>query len=596
MTDTGSLKWLNARLRLSLGDYLGSYELLLGELEGKGFSRRLAEKDPLLWSDTPEAVAMIPNALGWYDVPAEMYKVIGELEAFAAEVKEAGFVKVVLLGMGGSSLAPIVLAETFGAADGLTPASGGYPELIVLDSTDPAAIKRVAEDIDPAKTLFIVASKSGTTVEPLSFFEYFHDIVSKVKGASAGENFIAITDPGSYLAELSKEKGFRRVFLNRADIGGRYSVLSYFGLVPAALLGIDLERLFQSITRMVEASTVEGDEKENPAVQLGAALGALALKGRDKVTFIGSEGLESFGLWIEQLIAESTGKEGKGIVPITGEAVPGPKDLATTPEYGGDRVFVYSYLKNAQSERFLVDALREAGEPVIEIELDDIYELGGEFFRWEVATAVAGAVLGINPFDQPNVEEAKLMAKACLEKMANGGGKGPKAEGLPGKGFTLSFGTHTAARIGKCSDLEAAIAGFSGLISEGFYLGILPYFDPADKIMQGPLTHIRKVVGEKCAVATQFGYGPRYLHSTGQLHKGGGAKAAFIIITHARGARSDDVEIPGKPYTFWDLECSQAMGDMAALDSNGRAVMHIELASVKAASLKEFCKLLESNL
>ncbi len=589
MTDTGSLKWLNARLRLSLGDYLGSYELLLDEFEAKGFSRRLAGKDPLLWSDTSEAVAMIPNALGWYDVPAEMYKVIGELDAFASEVKEAGFANVVLLGMGGSSLAPIVLSETFGAA-------AGYPELIVLDSTDPAAIKRIVEDIDPAKTLFIVASKSGTTVEPLSFFEYFHDIVYKVKGAGAGDNFISITDPGSYLAELSKEKGFRRVFLNRSDIGGRYSVLSYFGLVPAALLGIDLKRLFQSITRMVEASTVAGDEKENPSVQLGVALGALALKGRDKVTFIGSEGLESFGLWIEQLIAESTGKEGKGIVPITGEAVPDSKDVASTPEYGDDRVFVYSYLKSSQSERFLVDALREAGQPVIEIELDDIYELGGEFFRWEVATAAAGAALEINPFDQPNVEEAKLMAKACLEKMGSGGGSGPKAEGLPGKGFTLSFGVHTSSRLGKCSDLEAAIGGFSGLINKGFYLGILPYFDPADKMMQGPLAQIRKVVGEKCAVATQFGYGPRYLHSTGQLHKGGGGKAAFIIITHARGARSDDVEIPGKPYTFWDLEYSQAMGDMAALDLNGRAVMHIELASVKAASLKELCRLLEANL
>jgi len=597
MTDTGSLKWLNARLRLSLGEHLGSYELLLGELEAMNFSRRLAEKDPLLWSDSPEAVAMIPNALGWYDVPPEMKACIGELTAFATEVKYAGFSSVVLLGMGGSSLAPIVLSETFGSVGGLSSASGGYPELIVLDSTDPAAVKRVAEDIDPAKTLFIVASKSGTTVEPLSFFEYFHDIVSKVKGASAGENFISITDPGSYLAELSKDKGFRRVFLNRADIGGRYSVLSYFGLVPAALIGIDLERLFRSIMHMLEASTVAGDELENPSVQLGAALGALALKGRDKVTFIGSAGLESFGLWIEQLIAESTGKEGKGIVPITGEAVPDPKDLAATPEYGDDRVFVYTYLKSTQSERFLVDALREAGQPVIEIELDDIYELGGEFFRWEVATAVAGAALGINPFDQPNVEEAKLMAKACLEKMASGGGNGTKAEGLlPSKGFTLSFGIHTAGRIGKCSDLEAAIYGFSGLINEGFYVGILPYFDPADKMMQGPLTQIRKVVGEKCAVATQFGYGPRYLHSTGQLHKGGGSKAAFIIITHARGARSDDVEIPGKPYTFWDLEYSQAMGDKAALDLNGRAVMHIELASVKAASLKEFCKLLKSNL
>ncbi|VAW37213.1 Glucose-6-phosphate isomerase [hydrothermal vent metagenome] len=589
MIETGSQRPVNARLILSLGDLRGSYELLLDELEGKGFSRRLREKDPLLWSDTSEAAELIPNALGWYDVPAEMQAEIGELEAFASEIKDAGFTRVVLLGMGGSSLAPIVLSETFGSAE-------GYPELIILDSTDPAAIKRVAAEIDPAKSLFIVASKSGTTVEPLSFFEYFYNIVSKVKGRDAGRNFIGITDPGSYLEGLSKEKGFRRVFLNRADIGGRYSVLSYFGLVPAALIGIDLERLFSSVASMVEASTKDGAERENPAVQLGAALGALALKGRDKVTFIGSEGLESFGLWIEQLIAESTGKEGKGIVPVTGEAVPGPQEAAAAPAYGEDRVFVYTYLKSAQSARFLVDALRDAGEPVIEIELGDKYDLGGEFYRWEVATAVAGAALGINPFDQPNVEEAKLLAKACLEKMGGGNDEGAKAEGLPGKGFTLSFGAETGKKIGRPDDIGAAIRGFSGLIGGGFYVGVLPYFDPSDKMLEGPLTCIREVVGRRCAVATQFGYGPRYLHSTGQLHKGGGGKAAFIIITHARGAKSDDAEVPGKPYSFWDLEFSQAMGDMAALDAKGRAVMHIELAGVKASSLKEFCKLLETNL
>ncbi|VAV82884.1 Glucose-6-phosphate isomerase [hydrothermal vent metagenome] len=589
MTDTGTLI-------LSLGDYRDAYELLLGELKGQRFSERLRAKDALLWSDKPGAIELIPNALGWYDVPSDMTKELEGLASFASEIKDAGFLHVVLCGMGGSSLAPIVLNETFGSAEGLSPASGGFPELIVLDSTDPAAIKRVASSIDPLKTLFIVASKSGNTVEPLSFYEYFYSLVSEVKGADAGRNFISITDPGSFLESLSKEKGFRRVFLNRADIGGRYSVLSYFGLVPAALIGIDLNKLFRSITAMVGASTVDGAEQSNPAVQLGAALAALALKGRDKITFIGSEGLESFGLWIEQLIAESTGKEGKGIVPITGEAVPEPKDAATTPAYGDDRVFVYTYLKSAQSGRFLVDALRDAGEPVIEIELGDKYDLGGEFYRWEIATAVAGAALEINPFDQPNVEEAKLMAKACLEKMGSGNGGGADAEGLPGKGFTLSFGEETRKRLGKTDDISAAIKGFSGLIGSGFYVGVLPYFDPSDKMLEGPLSGIREVVGRRCAVATQFGYGPRYLHSTGQLHKGGGSKAAFIIITHARGSKSDDAVVPGKPYTFWDLEFSQAMGDMAALDANGRAVMHIELASVKAASLKEFCKLLEINL
>ncbi len=589
MIETVSQRPVNARLILSLGDYREWYELFLGELEAREFSRRLRAKDPLLWSESSGAAELIPDALGWYDVPAEMQAVIGELEAFASEVKDAGFTRVVLLGMGGSSLAPIVLSKTFGSAE-------GYPELIVLDSTDPAAVKRVAEEIDPAKSLFIVASKSGTTVEPLSFFEFFYDIVSKLKGADAGGNFIAITDPGSYLEGLSKEKGFRRVFLNRADIGGRYSVLSYFGLVPAALTGIDLERLLYSATAMVEASTVEGAERENPAVQLGAALGAVALKGRDKVTFIGSEGLESFGLWIEQLIAESTGKEGKGMVPITGEAEPEPDDAATAPAYGEDRVFVYTYLKSAQSGRFLVDALKDAGEPVIEIELGDKYDLGGEFYRWEIATAVVGSALEINPFDQPNVEEAKLLAKACLENMGGDNGAAAEAEGLQGKGFTLSFGQETQKRLVKTGDINSAIKGFAGLIGGGFYVGVLPYFDPSDKMLEGPLQCIREVVGRRCAVATQFGYGPRYLHSTGQLHKGGGGKAAFIIITHARGAKSDDARVPGKSYSFWDLEFSQAMGDMAALDANGRAVMHIELAGVKAASLKEFCKLLENNL
>jgi glucose-6-phosphate isomerase len=602
-------------LILSLGDYRGDYEQLLGELEEKRFSERLRSKDPLLWSDKASAIEMIPNALGWYGVPSDMQVELDDLAAFATEVKDAGFLHVVLCGMGGSSLAPIVLNETFGSsggtapvaegtapvADGTAPASGGFPELIVLDSTDPGAVKRVASSIDPLKTLFIIASKSGSTVEPLSFYEFFYDLVSKAKGEAAGANFISITDPGSFLEGMSKEKGFRRVFLNRADIGGRYSVLSYFGLVPAALIGMDLKRFFCSVKGMVKVSATEGGERENPAVQLGAALGALALKGRDKVTFIASEGLESLGLWIEQLIAESTGKEGKGLVPISNEAVPIAEEVADAAHYGKDRVFVYTYLKSAQSERFLVDALKKAGEPVIEIELVDAYELGGEFYRWEIATAAIGVALGINPFDQPNVEEAKLEAKACLEEMSSGGGNGGNGggvatEGLAGKGFTVSFGDKTKKMLDKTDDIEGAIKGFADLISAGYYVGVLPYFNPFNKMLETPLVHIRKTVGDALGVATQFGYGPRYLHSTGQLHKGGGDKAAFIIITHARGAKDDDAVIPGKPYTFWDLERSQAKGDCNALDANGRAVMYVELASVKAASLKEFCKLLAANL
>ncbi len=487
-------------------------------------TRRIWAHDPTVWTDDP-STPEIRDRLGWLTVGKAMAQQVKALTAFADEVR-AGFDRVVLCGMGGSSLAPEVLWRTFGAAP-------KYPSLHVLDSTDPDAVRQ-AERSDLAKTLFIISSKSGTTQESDSFFRYFWE-----RSGGRGQQFVAITDPGTPLERLAGERGFRRVFLNPSDIGGRYSALSYFGLVPAALIGIDVETLLHRAHRMAEACAACVPTLENPAAWLGAILGEAALAGRDKATFVLSPAIASFGLWAEQLIAESTGKEGKGVLPVADEPLGGPE------VYGADRIFVSMALAGddvAETEARL-SALEAAGHPVVHLRLDDRYDLGQEFFRWEFATAVAGAVLRINPFDQPNVAESKANTKTVLAKKT------------------------APSPAASAAELER----FLGDIKSGDYLAIMAYLPPTPE-NDRRLASIRLRLRDRLKVATTLGYGPRFLHSTGQLHKGGRPVGHFLQIT---GRSEKDLPIPGESFGFARLEAAQAEGDLLALRSRGRPAIRV---------------------
>lgn len=487
--------------------------------------KRIWARDPTVWKDDPDTPE-IRDRLGWLTVGEAMAQQVKALTVFADEVR-AEFSRVVLCGMGGSSLAPEVVWRTFGAAP-------GHPSLLVLDSTDPRAVRQATEG-DLAKTLFIISSKSGTTQESDSFFRYFWE-----RTGGRGSQFIAITDPGTPLEQLARERGFRRTFLNQADIGGRYSALSFFGLVPAALIGVDVDTLLHRAHRMAEACAACVPPLENPAARLGALLGEAALAGRDKVTFVLSPGIASFGLWAEQLIAESTGKEGKGILPVAGEPL-GPPEV-----YGEDRVFVSLVLAgeaDTGTETRLAE-LEQAGHPVVHVKLDDRSDLGQEFFRWEFATAVAGAVLRINPFDQPNVAESKANTKAVLAK---GSAPSPAAS-------------------------KAELQEFLAAIKPGDYLAIMAYLPPTPE-NDRQLAAIRLRLRDRLKVATTLGYGPRFLHSTGQLHKGGPPVGHFLQITERV---VDDLPIPGEAFGFGQLEAAQAEGDLVALRARGRPAIRVD--------------------
>ncbi len=577
------------------------------EMEDMNFIYRLERKDPLLWKASEEHKAIIRNSLGWIDVPELMLGRAGELTEFARSVRDDGVTHVVVLGMGGSSLAPLVFKETFmGCSE-----TDGFPELLVLDSTDPGTVSAVASKINLLTTLFIVASKSGTTIEPMSFFAYFYDLLKEQKGENAGENFIAITDPGTRLEALATEKGFRKTFLNPPDIGGRFSALSYFGLVPAALMGVDIEKLLQAaITTKAECLPKGGGGEEgNPAFMLGASLGSLAYCGKNKLTFLLNGQISAFGLWLEQLIAESTGKEGRGLVPISGEP------LLPIEDYGFDRVFVRIALAGEQNAEMdeRCAALERTGHTVFRYDLEDRYELAGEFYRWELATAICGAVLGINPFDQPDVEDAKVRARQCLNGGGRGGGDGDKdgelikAAHYECDAFSITFGRGTFESLGLASVngaekeneiIPKILKSFFSPVSAvafgegggkgggGGYACVLAYLNSEDALVSAALKSLRACLGDVFKVATQFGYGPRYLHSTGQLHKGGPEGGIFLILVTDERARGD-VAIPGSDFSFAGLEMAQALGDMSALDANGRSVALVRLKSPVSASLGE---------
>ncbi len=520
-------------LSASLGAYQQAYEAALQQLTASGFVRRLLEKDPTLWHGDQAAIA---NRLGWLTVPQTMRGRLPELTAFAADVRQTGFERVVLLGMGGSSLAPEVMSGTFGRA-------AGYPSLLLLDTTDPATIANAERSLDLQRTLFVVSSKSGATTETASLQRHFAD-----KCPRPHANFIAITDPGTPLADQAKADGFRRVFLNPPDVGGRFSALSYFGLVPAAATGIDVSRLLNSAD-VTDVRT---------AVELGAMLGSLTLAGRDKVTFVATPSLRGFGAWAEQLLAESTGKFGKGIVPVDGEPIGAPG------VYGDDRVFVYLRLDGESGPEAELRALEAAGNPLITITLADRYDLGGELLRWEIATAAAGAVLGINPFDEPNVAEAKERTGEILRQGA-------------ADGRTRAAGVAEVSAL-----LESA--------RPGDYIAVLAYA-PRTSEHDHLLTRLRVAVRDRTRLATSVGYGPRYLHSTGQLFKGGPGTGIFLQMV---ADDAIDLPIPGATYTFGALKRAQALGDLQALESRGRRVLRVDLGTDATGGLERLVGALEA--
>ena len=506
------------------------------------FACRMWRRDPTLWAeeDTPE----ITNRLGWLNLPESMQEQAEEITAFADSVKDA-FDDVVVLGMGGSSLAPDVFGKVFDAAD-------GYPDLTVLDSTHPDAVTALADDLALERTLFVVASKSGTTTETLSFFRYFWDRVSGVTD-TPGDHFVANTDPGSDLVALGEERGFRAVFRAPPDVGGRYSALTPFGLVPAALMGIDLQRLLDRAWAAEAGSDFCVEAPNNAGLELGAALGELATAGRDKVTFVTSPSLEAFPAWQEQLIAESTGKDDTGIVPVDGEPLAGPK------AYGDDRIFVYFYLDGEQDRATIgkLDALEEAGHPVISIRLDDRYDLAREMYRWEMGVAAAGAILGIHPFNQPNVEAAKRLATEAMNAEDGAGGN------VGGQTRTI-VADDTGA-------LQQAVGDWLGAADETSYLGVQAYLAPTAAAEEA-LRTLQETLRDRTGLATTLGYGPRFLHSTGQLHKGGPPNGLFLQLVDTP---SDEVSVPETDYTFTELIAAQATGDYQALQEADRTVLRV---------------------
>ncbi len=578
------------QVTFSLGGHHGAVQKAVNDLAARSAGTRLWEKDPSLWSRDATVQAQISNSLGWLSVIDLMKEKAGEIISFADEIREAGYKDVVLLGMGGSSLAPEVLRRTLESSV----SNSKSPKLTVLDSTDPCAVLRITEAINPATTLFLFSSKSGNTIEPLSLFNYFYDLVSKTAEAPAGRNFIAITDPGSPLVSLAEKFKFRRIFLNPSDIGGRYSALSYFGLVPTALAGIDIRPLIEEASLMASECGPELNEISNSAFVLGAALSALTKLGLNKLTFFISDEFASLGLWLEQLIAESTGKNGVGIVPIAGES---PGD---TRSYSVDRVFVHigrSFVEEHHLE--FLHYIQELGHPLISICIDDPSQVAGEFLRWEIATAISGIGLGINPFDQPDVESAKQNAKSMLLDASDGmrlrSGRVFKDDETKVRLYfdndnleKLSLPAHLADDV---AGMKASLKAFLGLLGKGDYVGLLAYFDDGDVELSESFSSIRGIIRGNLGVATQFGFGPRYLHSTGQLHKGGDDSGLFFIFFHSKSTGGKFL-IPGTSYSFLDLESSQALGDLGALQTKRRRVALINLDLPFDESLRFFQKVL----
>lgn len=557
----------------SLHGYQSMVDKALAEWYEKEILSRIWRHDHTVWKPDPGEIS---NRLGWLHSPEAMLKNLPEIHAFVNEVKNDGFTQALLLGMGGSSLAPEVFRSTFGVR-------AGYLDLAVLDSTDPGAVLGHETRLDLTKTLFIVSTKSGGTVETLSFYKYFYNRVKRAVGeAQTGRHFVGITDAGSGLVDIARQHNFRKTFLNDPNIGGRYSALSYFGLVPAALLGVDLQRLLERASGLAGQckTTVDGD---NPGAWLGTILGELAVAGRDKLTLIASPSVSPFGAWVEQLIAESTGKEGRGILPVDGE------ELSLPEVYGDDRLFVLLRLERDDRQDGQVTVLKRAGHPVVHIALSDLYDLGGEFFRWEMATVIAGWRLGINPFDQPDVESAKVQARNMVAAFQREG-RLPELEAtLEEDGLKVYANFPAANPEGALNQFLSQANSSENLRCGRSYVAIQAYLTSSPEI-DAALNSLRLRIRDRFKLAATLGYGPRFLHSTGQLHKGDAGNGLFVQIT---ADSATDVDIPDQAgedassMTFGVLKMAQALGDRQALLENGRKVIRFHLSKDVMAGLKQ---------
>ncbi|MCP4681359.1 MAG: glucose-6-phosphate isomerase [Desulfobacterales bacterium] len=565
----------------SLGPYQSAVVNALVEIRDEQIIRRIWDHDHTVWKPDPDEIT---NRLGWLHIPEKMIEMLPDIISLAQELRDEGYTHALLMGMGGSSLAPEVFRFTFGVRK-------GFLDLSVLDSTDPGAISEFSERLNPAKTIFIVSTKSGGTVETISFFKYFYNwTLEAMDGQKAGEHFIAITDPGSGLEMLARELNFRKIFLNDPDIGGRYSALSCFGLVPAVLMGVDVNTLLDRAVTMIgnnKPCDPPFEKGNNPGAWLGAVLGELAAKGRDKLTLLLSPAISYFGSWIEQLVAESSGKEGKGILPVHGEA------LLSPDSYAGDRLFVYVRIKGDGTYDQDVQYLMKAGHPVVRIDLQDLYDLGGEFFRWEMATAVTGYRLGINPFDQPDVEAAKVGAREMLVSYQENGK-------LPEPVPTLKNDDISVFSDLEIDSPEHALKSFlnqarlgDGENTRRSYVALQAYLKPSSELDE-VLDLMRRKIRINLKVATTVGYGPRFLHSTGQLHKGDGGHGLFIQLT---GEISQDVDIPQEAgetasISFGTLKMAQALGDCRALLDAHRKVIRFHFGKDVKAGLKRLVEAL----
>jgi len=552
-------------MKIVLNHYEEVVNRTISKIESENIIERTWKKDHTVWRDDPTEIS---NRLGWLnciDVTSRSFK---EINSFVDEVRAEGFTHALLMGMGGSSLTPEVFRLTFGVKK-------GYLDLAVLDSTHPEAIKEFSKKLDAEKTLFIVSTKSGGTVETISFMKYFYtEAVKKLGKEKAGNHFVAITDPGSGLEAMAEDLSFRKIFLNDPDIGGRFSALSLFGAVPAALVGVDLNKFFAKAEKMVNECKLQ-DVYKNSGAMIGVIIGTLANEGVDKLTILSSSQIKYFGAWLEQLIAESTGKDGRGILPVDLEPI------SSIENFSRDRVFVHFKLESDSSNDVTIEAIKEAGFPFIELTLNDVYDLAGEFFRWEFATAIAGNVLSVQPFDQPNVESAKVVAREMMKEYQQ---KGELPKLLP----SLEMDNIKVFGDLLSKNISEAINTFVARAEKGkSYISIQAYLKPDDKTWHALQYFRSQIINEYQATVT-LGYGPRFLHSTGQLHKGDGGNGLFIQLV-AVGA--EDLPIPDNAgdekseITFGTLINAQSLGDRQALIDNGREVLRLELVGNAVESI-----------
>jgi transaldolase/glucose-6-phosphate isomerase len=586
-TKRSSTPKVNAQSASLPADLDAAVKKNLNNWRASGKVRRLWQHDASLWTNDDEA-----KWLGWLDITDQQIADIAKLKALADEVKSAGFSDILLLGMGGSSLCPEVLSLTY-------PQTPGFPRLHILDSTDPAQIRSVEKKVNFAKTLFIVSSKSGSTLEPNIYKQYFFERVQQTIGADkAGSHFIAITDPGSKMQLVAERDHFRHIFYGLPSIGGRYSALSNFGMVPAAAMGLDIDKFLQRTKEMVEASQPATPVEQNPGAMLGLILGTAAKLGRDKITLITSPGISDLGAWLEQLIAESTGKLGKGIIPVDRET------LAAPDVYGNDRIFAYLHLEGASdpAQDAKVAAIEKAGQPVVRIAVSDTYSLGQEFFRWEIATAVAGSIIGINAFNQPDVEASKIVTKQLTSEYETKGALPAEKPIVEEAGFKLFTDERNAADLakditkaaGSSSDgaLKNYLRAHLARLGAGDYFALLAYVE-MNAEHESLLQDLRLAVRDRKHVATVLGFGPRFLHSTGQAYKGGPNSGVFLQVTCDD---AQDLPVPGQKYTFGIVKAAQARGDFQVLADRKRRALRVHLGSDVKAGLTKLSELVKQVL